>query len=182
MDGEARRLTWLLTLGPDSRAIQAFFAPGRGGRWLRNRDPSQGRHRPPTRPQLPGGPPAVLRSLSAAPRAGEARLRPGAARAQRQRARAPCPPPTTGGQLHEVSNTGASSSITFDELNAIYRTACNQGTPNVCESWDSPQWNDRDPPGQSDYTSLQEAAAQVLGTGDKLNRFRSTGENWGVDH
>ncbi len=46
---------------------------------------------------------------------------------------------------------------------------------------DSPQWND---PAENpdEFTSLQEAAAQVLGTGARLDRFVTTGEDWGVAH
>ncbi len=45
---------------------------------------------------------------------------------------------------------------------------------------DSPQWND---PAENpdEFTSLQEAAAQVL-SAERFDRFRKTGEDWGVDH
>ena len=99
------------------------------------------------------------RSPAPAPHAGAARIRPGAARAQRQRARAPDPPRPTGGS----------------------KTACDQGIADECDPWDSPQWND---PAENpdEFTSLQEAAREVLGTGARLARFVTTGEDWGVAH
>ena len=44
---------------------------------------------------------------------------------------------------------------------------------------DSPQWND---PAENpdEFTSLQEAAAQVL-SASRLERFLATGRDWGVD-
>ena len=79
-----------------------------------------------------------------------------------------------------VSNTSASYATTFDQINEIYRTACDQGISDECDPWDSPQWNDPEE-NPDEFTSLQEAAQEVLSE-NQFNRFRDTGEDWGVDH
>jgi len=80
-----------------------------------------------------------------------------------------------------VSNTSASYATTFDEINEIYRVACDKGILDQCDIMDSPQWNDPPPPEDPDeFTSLQEAAQEVL-TSNQFNRFRNTGQEWGVD-
>ncbi|HOU91569.1 MAG TPA: hypothetical protein PLU22_11030, partial [Polyangiaceae bacterium] len=61
------------------------------------------------------------------------------------------------------------------------KAACDQGIVDECDMMDSPQWNDPEE-NPDEFTSLQEAAQEVLGTGQRWERFRDTGEDWGVAH
>jgi len=81
----------------------------------------------------------------------------------------------------KVSNTnGTSAATTFAKLQEIYLLACDAGSAGCYSLFaDRPRWNNSEPV-DPEIVSLKQAAAEALTSAQYL-RFKSTGENWGVD-